>query len=67
MNWDRLAARYNGPSYSFPATMIPTAETFAVEFSQGLDAYLTPEQMSEVIERNKSETDPNIVIVRRIP
>lgn len=40
--------------------MIPTIETLALEFSQGLHAYLTPEQMSEVVERNKNETDPNI-------
>ena len=40
--------------------MIPTIETLALEFSQGLHVYLTPEQMSEIVERNKNETDPNI-------
>jgi len=40
--------------------MKPTAETLALEFSQGLHAYLTPEQMSEVVERNKNEADPHI-------
>ena len=38
----------------------PTVETLALEFSQGLHAYLTPEQISEVVERNKNETDPHI-------
>ena len=42
------------------AAMIPTIETLALEFSQGVHAYLTPEQMSEVVGRNKNETDPNI-------
>jgi hypothetical protein len=40
--------------------MKPTAETLALEFSQGLHAYLTPEKMSEVVERNKNEADPHI-------
>lgn len=54
-------ARYNLPLAILPSTdMKPTAETLALEFSQGLHAYLTPEQMSEVVECNKSETDSYI-------
>ena len=41
-------------------SMKPTAETLALEYSQGLHAYLTPDQMSEVVERNQNETDPHI-------
>lgn len=56
-----MEARYNSPSAMIPNTdMKPTAETLALEFSQGLHAYLTPEQMSEVVERNKNEADPHI-------
>lgn len=40
--------------------MSPTIETLAREFSQGLHDYLPPEQMREVIERNRSETVPGI-------
>lgn len=40
--------------------MIPTIDTLALEFSRGLHAYLTPEQMEEVVERNSSETSPGI-------
>ena len=51
MTWGRLATRYNGRS---------PIETLALEFIQGLHAYLTPEQMSQVVERNRNETDPNM-------
>ena len=40
--------------------MIPIIETLALEFSQGLHAYLSPAQMGEIVERNENETDPNI-------
>jgi hypothetical protein len=40
--------------------MIPAIETLALEFSQGLHAYLPPEKMMEVVERNRSETIPGI-------
>ncbi len=40
--------------------MIPTIETLALEFSQGLHAYLGPGQMREVVERNREETVPGI-------
>ncbi len=36
--------------------MIPAIETLALEFSQGLHAYLKPEQMQEIARRNSSET-----------
>lgn len=40
--------------------MSPTIETLALEFSQGLHAYLTPEQMRDVVERNRSEPEQGI-------
>ena len=40
--------------------MTPTAETLAQEFSQGLRAYLTEEQMAEVVQLNCAETSPGI-------
>lgn len=40
--------------------MIPTVETLALEFSKGLHAYLSPEQMREVVERNRTEAVPGI-------
>ena len=40
--------------------MIPTIETLALEFSQGLHAYLSPKQMMEVVKRNRTETVPGI-------
>lgn len=40
--------------------MTPSVQTLALEFSQGLHAYLTPEQMIEVVLRNRAETSPNI-------
>lgn len=40
--------------------MKPTADTLALEFSQGLHARLTPEQISEVIERNRNEEDISV-------
>ena len=40
--------------------MIPTVETLSLEFSQGLHAYLSPEQMREVVERNRTEAVPGI-------
>jgi hypothetical protein len=40
--------------------MTPTVESLALEFSQALPAYLTPEQMVEIVLRNRSETYPNI-------
>lgn len=40
--------------------MSPTIETLALEFSQGLHAYLSPEQIGEVVERNRTETVPGI-------
>lgn len=36
------------------------SSALALEFSQGLHAYLTPEKMSEVVERNKNEVGPHI-------
>lgn len=41
------------------AAVIPTIQTFTLEFSQGFHAYLTPEKMCGVVERNKNETDPH--------
>jgi hypothetical protein len=40
--------------------MKPTVDTLALEFSQGLHAYLTPVQMSEVVERNRNEEDNSV-------
>jgi hypothetical protein len=40
--------------------MKPTVDTLALEFSQGLHAYLTPVQMSEVVERNRNEEDISV-------
>jgi hypothetical protein len=40
--------------------MTPTADALALEFSQGLHACLGPEQMREVVERNRAETAPGV-------
>nr|WP_315186506.1 hypothetical protein [uncultured Albidiferax sp.] len=40
--------------------MTPTADTLALEFSQGLHAHLTPEQMREIVKRNRRETVPGV-------
>lgn len=40
--------------------MSPSVETLALEFSQGLRAYLTEDQMTEIIRRNLAETSPGI-------
>ena len=40
--------------------MHPTVETLALEFSQGLHAYMTPEQMKAVVERNRCEASSGI-------
>lgn len=40
--------------------MTPTADTLALEFSQDLHASLGPEQMREVVERNRAETAPGV-------
>jgi len=40
--------------------MHPTVETLALEFSQGLHAYMTPEQMKTVVERNRCEARSGI-------
>lgn len=39
--------------------MTPSADTIALEFSQGLHACLGPEKMVEVVERNRVETAPS--------
>ena len=36
--------------------MMPTADAIALEFSQELRDCLSPEQMTEVVERNRTET-----------
>lgn len=40
--------------------MIPSVETLAYEFSQGLRSYLTPEQMVEIVRRNSVEIEAGI-------
>lgn len=40
--------------------MTPTAETLALEFSQGLRSCLTAEQMAEVVRLNLAEDSPGI-------
>jgi len=40
--------------------MTPTVETLAEEFSQALNALLTPDQINEVVYRNAQETHPSI-------
>lgn len=40
--------------------MTPTAHTLALEFSQGFHDCLGPEQMREVVERNRADTAPGV-------
>lgn len=40
--------------------MMPTADALALEFSQSLHAHLAPEQMRQVVERNRSVTAPGV-------
>lgn len=40
--------------------MIPTIELLAIEFSQALRSYLTHEEMTKIIRRNKKQTCQNI-------
>ena len=42
------------------ADMTSTVQSIVLEFSQSLRSYLTPEQMVEVVQRNRAETHPNI-------